>query len=179
MVFTNYRDTASALLKFLKQDPEIKAVRFVGQSSRQDDEGLSQKKQAEILNKFRAGEFNVLIATSVGEEGIDIPSTDMVLFYEPVPSEIRSIQSKGSTGRARAGRVVVLMAKGTRDEAYYWISDRKEKTMQKQIQGPERQSSGIPGERIPGKANSSQGRCRSPTFPSVQTGRAGARPCLC
>jgi len=58
-----------------------------------------------------------------------------VLFYEPVPSEIRSIQRKGRTGRARAGRVVVLMAKGTRDEAYYWISDRKEKTMQKQIRG--------------------------------------------
>jgi ERCC4-related helicase len=135
MVFTNYRDTASSLLKFLNEDGSIKAVRFVGQSSREDDRGLSQKKQAEILQKFRSGEFNVLIATSVGEEGIDIPSTDLVLFYEPVPSEIRSIQRKGRTGRARAGRVVVLMAKGTRDEAYYWISDRKEKTMQKQMRG--------------------------------------------
>jgi Fanconi anemia group M protein len=133
MVFTNYRDTASALLRFLKEDPQIKAVRFVGQSSRADDEGLSQKKQAEILQRFRAGEYNVLIATSVGEEGIDIPATDMVLFYEPVPSEIRSIQRKGRTGRARSGRVVVLMARGTRDEAYYWISDRKEKTMNKQM----------------------------------------------
>ncbi len=133
MVFTNYRDTASSLLKFLRDDPAIKAVRFVGQSSREGDEGLSQKKQAEILQKFRSGEFNVLIATSVGEEGIDIPATDLVLFYEPVPSEIRSIQRKGRTGRASAGRVVVLMAKGTRDEAYYWICDRKEKTMNKQI----------------------------------------------
>ena len=133
MVFTNYRDTASALIRFLKEDPKIKAVRFVGQSSRADDEGLSQKKQAEILQRFRAGEYNVLIATSVGEEGIDIPATDMVLFYEPVPSEIRSIQRKGRTGRARSGRVVVLMARGTRDEAYYWISDRKEKTMNKQM----------------------------------------------
>lgn len=135
MVFTNYRDTASALLEFLKQDQVIKAVRFVGQASRQDDSGLTQKKQAEILQKFRSGEHNVLIATSVGEEGIDIPSTDLVLFYEPVPSEIRSIQRKGRTGRARAGRVVVLIAKGTRDEAYHWISDRKEKTMQRQIRG--------------------------------------------
>ncbi len=135
MVFTNYRDTASSLLKFLNEDSSIKAARFVGQSSREDDQGLSQKKQAEILQKFRSGDFNVLIATSVGEEGIDIPATDLVLFYEPVPSEIRSIQRKGRTGRARAGRVVVLIAKGTRDEAYYWISDRKEKTMQKQMRG--------------------------------------------
>jgi Fanconi anemia group M protein len=135
MVFTNYRDTATSLLQFLKEDTSIRAVRFVGQSSRENDEGLSQKKQADILQKFRAGDFNVLIATSVGEEGIDIPATDLVVFYEPVPSEIRSIQRKGRTGRARAGRVVVLMAKGTRDEAYYWISDRKEKSMNRQIRG--------------------------------------------
>jgi ERCC4-related helicase len=133
MVFTNYRDTASALLKFLKQYPQNRPVRFIGQSSREGDEGLSQKKQADILSKFRSGELNILIATSVGEEGIDIPATDLVLFYEPVPSEIRSIQRKGRTGRARAGRVVILMARQTRDEAYYWISARKEKTMQKQI----------------------------------------------
>ena len=135
MVFTNYRDTASSVLDFLKDsgDEIIRPVRFVGQSSRVADEGLSQKKQAEILQKFRDGEYNVLIATSVGEEGIDIPATDMVLFYEPVPSEIRSIQRKGRTGRARAGRVVVLVARGTRDEAYRWISDRKEKSMRQQI----------------------------------------------
>lgn len=137
IVFTNYRDTATALLRFLQSNASdaVRPVRFVGQASRENDEGLSQKKQSEILEKFRAGEYNVLIATSVGEEGIDIPSTDMVLFYEPVPSEIRSIQRKGRTGRARAGRVVVLIAKGTRDEAYYWISDRKEKTMRRQLQG--------------------------------------------
>ncbi len=154
MVFTNYRDTASALLKMLKGDPLIRAVRFVGQSSREDDEGLSQKKQAEILQRFRSGDFNVLIATSVGEEGIDIPSTDLVLFYEPVPSEIRSIQRKGRTGRARAGRVVVLIAKGTRDEAYYWISDRKEKTMQRQMRGL--------------SANAFESRTREPSLRQMQ-----------
>ncbi|MDM7935402.1 MAG: DEAD/DEAH box helicase, partial [Methanothrix sp.] len=135
MVFTNYRDTASALMGYLRGDPLIRAERFVGQSSREDDEGLSQRRQAEILGRFRDGQVNVLIATSVGEEGIDIPSTDLVLFYEPVPSEIRSIQRKGRTGRARAGRVVVLMARGTRDEAYYWISDRKERSMRRQMKG--------------------------------------------
>jgi len=152
MVFTNYRDTASSVLEFLQDsgDEIIRPVRFVGQSSRVADEGLSQKKQAEILQKFRDGEFNVLIATSVGEEGIDIPATDMVLFYEPVPSEIRSIQRKGRTGRARAGRVVVLVAKGTRDEAYRWISDRKEKNMRQQIREmswPDRREVGAPAGR--------------------------------
>ncbi|MDD4651917.1 MAG: DEAD/DEAH box helicase [Methanothrix sp.] len=162
MVFTNYRDTASSLLKFLKPEPSIRAVRFVGQSSRDNDEGLSQRKQAEILQKFREGDYNVLIATSVGEEGIDIPATDLVIFYEPVPSEIRSIQRKGRTGRARAGRVVVLMAKGTRDEAYYWISDRKEKTMNRQI----RDLSG-PGQDLPQK---------EPSPRQLQITEASARP---
>jgi len=136
MVFTNYRDTASSVLQFLEEcdDDLIRPVRFVGQSSRVADEGLTQKKQTEILTQFREGQYNVLIATSVGEEGIDIPATDMVIFYEPVPSEIRSIQRKGRTGRAREGRVVVLVARGTRDEAYRWISSQKERNMQRQIQ---------------------------------------------
>ena len=136
MVFTNYRDTATSVLEFLESSGEgqIRPVRFVGQASRVSDTGLTQKQQTEILQQFREGTYNVLIATSVGEEGIDIPATDMVLFYEPVPSEIRSIQRKGRTGRARAGRVVVLVARGTRDEAYRWISDRKEKNMHRQIQ---------------------------------------------
>ncbi|MEA2046310.1 MAG: DEAD/DEAH box helicase [Euryarchaeota archaeon] len=136
MVFTNYRDTATSVLEFLEGSGEgqVRPVRFVGQASRVSDAGLSQKQQTEILQQFREGTYNVLIATSVGEEGIDIPATDMVLFYEPVPSEIRSIQRKGRTGRARAGRVVVLVARGTKDEAYRWISDRKEKNMHRQIQ---------------------------------------------
>ncbi len=67
------------------------------------------------------------MATSVGEEGLDVPEVDLVVFYEPVPSAIRSIQRRGRTGRHRPGRVVVLMAKGTRDESYYWASRRKER----------------------------------------------------
>ena len=111
--------------------------RFVGQGSRHKDKGLTQKQQAEILDKFRAGEYNVLVATSVAEEGLDIPSTDMVLFYEPIPSEIRSIQRKGRTGRQQKGRVMVLVTKGTRDEAYYWSSKNKEKRMLNSMHGLE------------------------------------------
>lgn len=135
IVFTNYRDTAEMVAKALAEVSEIFPVRFVGQSSRYKDKGLSQKQQVEIIKKFREGEYNVLVATSVAEEGLDIPSTDLVLFYEPIPSEIRSIQRKGRTGRQHRGRVVVLLTKGTRDEAYYWSSKNKEKRMLKNMQG--------------------------------------------
>jgi ERCC4-related helicase len=129
IVFTNYRDTAELVANSLKEVAGIKPVRFVGQASKYKDTGLSQKQQVEIIQKFKDGEYNTLVATSVAEEGLDIPATDLVVFFEPIPSEIRSIQRKGRTGRKHSGRVVILMAKGSRDEAYHWSSNRKEKTM--------------------------------------------------
>jgi len=129
IVFTNYRDTAELVTESLKEVPGVKPVRFVGQTSKYKDTGLTQKQQVEILQKFRDGEYNTLVATSVAEEGLDIPATDLVVFFEPIPSEIRSIQRKGRTGRKHAGRVVILMAKGSKDEAYHWSSNQRERTM--------------------------------------------------
>ncbi|MCD6373451.1 MAG: DEAD/DEAH box helicase, partial [Thermococcus sp.] len=128
IVFTNYRDTGRKIVEELRE-MGVSAERFIGQASRGEDRGMSQKEQKETLDRFSRGEFQVLVATSVGEEGLDVPEVDLVVFYEPVPSAIRSIQRRGRTGRHRPGRVVVLMAKGTRDESYYWASKRKEKGM--------------------------------------------------
>ena len=137
IVFTNYRDTAETVVNALSTVSGVVPIRFVGQASRHKDKGLTQKQQVEILDKFRAGEYNVLVATSVAEEGLDIPATDLVLFYEPIPSEIRSIQRKGRTGRQHKGRVIVMVTKGTRDEAYYWSSKNKEKRMLNSMRGLE------------------------------------------
>ncbi len=137
IVFTNYRDTAemiiSALHELNLEKVGIKAVKFIGQASKVGDKGLKQKEQVEIINKFKEGVYNVLVATSVAEEGLDIPATDLVLFYEPIPSAIRSIQRKGRTARKKVGKVIVLIAKGTRDEAYYWLSRSKEREMRRRI----------------------------------------------
>ncbi|ASJ15611.1 DEAD/DEAH box helicase [Thermococcus chitonophagus] len=132
IVFTNYRETAKKLVEELSREG-LKVKRFVGQASKENDRGMSQREQKLVLDAFARGEFNVLVATSVGEEGLDVPEVDLVVFYEPVPSAIRSIQRRGRTGRHRPGRVVILMAKGTRDEAYYWSSRQKEKVMQETI----------------------------------------------
>jgi Fanconi anemia group M protein len=133
IVFTHYRDTSLLVCDELGSHKGIKPVRFVGQASRGEDKGLTQKKQVEIIQNFKDGVYNVLVATSVAEEGLDIPSTDLVVFYEPVPSEIRTIQRRGRTGRKRPGKVVVLKAKHTRDEAYYWASRNKEKRMKREL----------------------------------------------
>ncbi|MDQ2056294.1 DEAD/DEAH box helicase [Halobellus sp. H-GB7] len=131
IVFTESRDTAEALTEFLSASFDVR--RFVGQGDKESSEGMTQKEQQETLDAFRNGEFEVLVSTSVAEEGLDVPEVDLVLFFEPVPTAIRSIQRKGRTGRQAEGRVVVLLAEDTRDEAYFWISRRREKEMESEL----------------------------------------------
>src|SRR5271157_242634 len=129
IVFTNYRDTAEVVKNTLNTMQDIRAEKFVGQAKRDGQKGLSQREQVQLVTEFVSGTYNVIVATSVAEEGLDIPATDMVVFYEPIPSAIRSIQREGRTGRRRAGRVVVLVTKGTRDETYSFSSTRKKRVM--------------------------------------------------
>src|SRR2546428_883515 len=129
IVFAHYRQTADRITQDLARIPSVRPMRFVGQASRGEDIGLSQKEQVHILEKFRAREVNVLVATSIGEEGLDIPQVDLVVFYEPVPSEIRTIQRRGRTGRSAAGRVIMLVTQGTRGEGYLYSARRKERKM--------------------------------------------------
>ena len=129
IVFVQYRDTANRIVEELNKVEGISAVRFVGQATKEGDKGLSQREQQKIIEDFRAGKYNVLVATSVAEEGLDIPSVDLVVYYEPVPSEVRYIQRRGRTGRFGTGNVYILVAKGTRDEAYYWAARARERKM--------------------------------------------------
>ncbi len=132
IVFNQYRDNALEITRALNKINNVKAQLFVGQMKK-GDTGLSQKEQKQILDNFRAGEFNVLVATSVGEEGLDIPSVDLVVFYEPVASVIRHIQRRGRTGRQEKGKAIVLIAKNTRDEGYRWSAHNREKRMYRNL----------------------------------------------
>ncbi len=151
IVFTHFRDTADLMASKLATVDGVRVVKLVGQSKHSGEKGLRQKEQVGVLDRFRSGEFNVLVATSVGEEGLDVASTDLVIFYEPVPSEIRAIQRRGRTGRKRSGRVVVLVTKGTRDEAYAYASSNKERAMKRglfQLQKSMDREKGIGNERV-------------------------------
>lgn len=135
IIFTQYRDTLEMIHQKLEKEG-IKSAKFFGQAAKDGEKGLTQKEQKAIIKSFRMGEYDVLISTSVAEEGIDIPAVDLVILYEPVPSEVRMIQRRGRTGRKRTGRVKVLITNGTRDEAYYWSSVRKEDRMKYQLIDP-------------------------------------------
>jgi len=137
IIFMQFRNTASIISKKLNEIQGIRSKVFVGQAKKTNssgDTGLSQKEQKKMIIEFSEGEINVLCATSIGEEGLDIPEVNMVVFYEAVPSAIRKIQRSGRTARLAAGKLVMLIAKGTRDETFYYVANAKEKKMQKTIQ---------------------------------------------
>jgi Fanconi anemia group M protein len=123
IVFAQYRDSVARIVEELSRNG-ISAKRFVGKK-----EGVTLAEQQETIGQFRRGDFQAMVASSIGEEGLDIPQVDTVFFFEPVPSEIRSIQRRGRTGRGEAGSVVVLFTKGTRDEAFLHASRRREQKM--------------------------------------------------
>jgi len=133
IVFAQYRDTITKIYNELKKINGVRPVEFIGQAKK-GGKGLSQREQVRILNEFKFGFYNTLLATQIGEEGLDIEETDTVIFYEGIPSAVRKIQRTGRTARTRPGKVIILITKGTRDEAYYWSGHHKERKMKKVLE---------------------------------------------
>ncbi len=124
LVFSSYRDSVDLIHQKLSEEDILSGI-LIGKAG---ETGLKQKKQIEAVQKFRDGEYNVMIATRVGEEGLDISEVNHVIFYDNVPSSIRFVQRRGRTGRKDTGKLIVLIAKNTIDETYYWIGRRKIKS---------------------------------------------------
>jgi len=137
IIFAQFRETINKIKEFLSDVSGAKLGIFVGQAMKENTRGvktgLKQKEQKEMVEKFKSGDINILIATSIAEEGLDIPEVSLVIFYEPVPSAIRKIQRTGRTARLAPGQLKVLITKATRDEVYYYSSYNKEKKMHKVI----------------------------------------------
>ncbi|UCD01435.1 MAG: DEAD/DEAH box helicase [Promethearchaeota archaeon] len=131
LIFTQYREMAEFLKNTLQSElkDQLKIEKFIGQATKRDDNGFPQRLQIEILKEFREGNINILIATSVAEEGLDIPNVDAIIFYEPVPSEIRLIQRRGRTGRYALGRCYILVTEETVDVPFHIVARRKENLM--------------------------------------------------
>jgi len=121
LIFSSYRDSVNVIHKKLVE-LGVNAEILIGKAG---ETGLKQEKQIETVQRFRDGVTKALVATRVGEEGLDISEVNLVIFYDNVPSSIRFVQRKGRTGRKDKGRLVVLIAKNTIDETYYFIGKRK------------------------------------------------------
>ncbi len=144
IIFSQFRDTARLISRRLNEIKGVRAKVFVGQTKKttigvgkrkgmEETTGLSQKEQKSVISDFSEGKINVLCATSIGEEGLDIPEVNEVIFYEPVPSAIRAIQRAGRTARLQEGKLMMFITKGTRDEMHFYASRAKEKRMHSAI----------------------------------------------
>jgi len=133
IIFTQYRETAQIISKRLNEIEGIKTKIFIGQAKKKET-GLNQKEQKEIIEDFKNNKINVLCSTSIGEEGLDIPEVNSVIFYEPVSSAIRAIQRRGRTARLNKGELIILITKNTKDETSYYASRAREKKMQTSIE---------------------------------------------
>ena len=132
IVFTQFRTSVCELVDTISRLTDLKASPFVGQSNnstkRKSDSkgdkvieeepesvaitGQNQKQQQEVVRKFRANLIDVLVATSIGEEGLDIGSVDLIVSFDALTSPVRMIQRFGRAGRKRSGKVICLVAEG-------------------------------------------------------------------
>ncbi|EGS17949.1 ATP-dependent DNA helicase-like protein [Thermochaetoides thermophila DSM 1495] len=130
IVFAEYRDSAEEIVRLLNTQPMVSATVFVGQADSKRSEGMKQKQQIETIEKFKSGQFNVLVATSIGEEGLDIGQVDLIICYDASSSPIRMLQRMGRTGRKRAGNIVLLLMKGKEEEKFAEAKDNYQKMQQ-------------------------------------------------
>ena len=129
IVFANFRDTVNDIVKEINKIEGFKAVELLGQK-----EGITQKKQIETIKKFEEGVYNVLVTSSIGEEGLSIKGCELSVFFDHVYG-LRRIQRAGRVGRTIPGKIIFLITKGTRDEAMYWKSKRDISKMQYILKG--------------------------------------------
>ncbi|MCJ1415588.1 3'-5' DNA helicase [Xylographa parallela] len=134
MVFAHYRDSAEEIARVLRRnEPMIRPHVFVGQANAKGSEGMDQKKQLDIIAKFKSGVYNTLVATSIGEEGLDIGEVDLIVCYDTSASPVRMLQRMGRTGRKRAGNIVMLLMKGKEEDSFKKAKDNYAK-MQEMIE---------------------------------------------
>ena len=137
IIFAQFRETVRTISNILNKIPSVKSEIFVGQAIKSHGKGkttgLKQSEQKAIIKKFKSGEINVLVATSIAEEGLDIPEVSEVIFYEPIPSAIRKIQRAGRTARLSKGKLKILITKKTLDETFHYVAQNKEKKMHSAI----------------------------------------------
>ncbi|KAJ5309413.1 uncharacterized protein N7443_001874 [Penicillium atrosanguineum] len=131
MIFVHFRDSAEEVTRVLKRyEPMIRPHVFVGQSSAKGSEGMDQKTQLKIIQEFKKGTYNTIVATSIGEEGLDIGEVDLIVCYDSSASPIRMLQRMGRTGRKRAGNITLLLMKGKEEDSYVKAKDNYEKMQQ-------------------------------------------------
>lgn len=114
MIFSSFRSSVMDICRVLsRHQPLIRATYFVGQAtSKKGAKGLKQTEQQDVrrkihnwffcylffflkvIQKFKSDNYNVLVSTSIGEEGLDIGEVDLIICYDSQTSPIRMVKVK-------------------------------------------------------------------------------------
>ena len=115
IVLVKERFTTEALSAFVREDPQLSELRdglpLVRPTTLVGKEEMSDMEQLESLRKFRSGECNLLIATDIAQEGLDIPQCNFVIRYHFVSNEIGTMQAAGRA-RKEGSQCFLLVLKG-------------------------------------------------------------------
>uniref|UniRef100_A0A3Q2Z4S8 RNA helicase n=1 Tax=Hippocampus comes TaxID=109280 RepID=A0A3Q2Z4S8_HIPCM len=117
IVFTKMRQSAIALSHWIQENPKfgdvgVKVSYVIGGGDQSVVKPMTPAEQKDVLSKFRSGAVNLLIATSVAQEGLDIPACNFVICYGLVTNEIAMIQARGRA-RAKNSNYIVIEVKGS------------------------------------------------------------------
>lgn len=135
MIFCSLRECVHEIVELLNAHEGLKATEFIGQAADKQGRGMTQKQQQGVIEQFKKGHFNVIVATSIGEEGLDIGEVDLIICYEAVKDSVRMLQRVGRTGRKRDGRIVVLMSDGPESSVWQKSKDTYKGVQQTIVSG--------------------------------------------
>lgn len=128
IIFTSLRDSLWKIKKALAAQAQTLGMPIyvlTGQLDKYDDPGMSREAQRQVCQKFRQEKKGIIIATSVGEAGLNL-SVDIAIAYEPVTNVLRHINRLGRVARNREGRVYILTYQGTYEEKLFFVIRQKE-----------------------------------------------------
>nr|QYW22326.1 melanoma differentiation-associated protein 5 [Channa argus] len=137
IIFTKTRRSAIALSQWIQENPKfadigVKAMYVIGGGDQSVVKPMTSAEQKEVLNKFRSGDVNLLIATTVAEEGLDIPACNFVIRYGLVTNEIAMIQAQGR-GRAEDSSYTLVEVKNSGVAEKESVNEYRQKMMNKAI----------------------------------------------
>ncbi|XP_035629226.1 interferon-induced helicase C domain-containing protein 1-like isoform X2 [Oncorhynchus keta] len=137
IIFTKTRRSAIALAQWVQENSKfeevgVKACHVIGGGGQSVVKPMTAAEQRDVLNKFQSAEINLLIATTVAEEGLDIAACNFVIRYELVTNEIAMIQARGR-GRAEDSSYTLVAGEGSGVAERESVNEYREKMMSKAI----------------------------------------------
>ncbi|XP_077435578.1 interferon-induced helicase C domain-containing protein 1 [Vanacampus margaritifer] len=139
IIFTKMRQSAIALSHWIQENPKfadvgVKVSYVIGGGDQSVVKPMTPAEQKDVLNKFRSGAVNLLTATSVVQEGLDVPECNFIICYGLVTNEIAMLQARGRA-RAKDSIYIVIEVKGSGVTEKESVNEYRVNLMTKAIAG--------------------------------------------